>query len=121
MKSTSVSGLNPLTTPSSTDPRSGDLVAFDEYYKKALVKRASRSLSNYRSVPPPFGPRSMTFPGLHNRSKSSSPDERVARRGRTRDGGHAGVATPFGLCLPAGGRSRIGWHVISTATWEAAR
>jgi hypothetical protein len=45
-------------------------------------------------------------------------DERVLGVAELADGGHV-VATSFGLWLPDGdGTRRIGWHVISKATWE---
>ncbi|HEX5405309.1 MAG TPA: hypothetical protein VFX16_23775 [Pseudonocardiaceae bacterium] len=47
-----------------------------------------------------------------------SPDENVLAVADLADGGHA-VATSFGLWLPDGdGVRRIGWHLISKATWN---
>jgi hypothetical protein len=46
-------------------------------------------------------------------------DERVLGVAELADGGHV-VATSFGLWLPDGdGARRIGWHVISKATWQS--
>jgi hypothetical protein len=44
-------------------------------------------------------------------------DERILAIAEVADGGHA-MATSRGLWLPeAGGTRRIGWHLISKATW----
>jgi hypothetical protein len=46
-------------------------------------------------------------------------DERVLGVAELADGGYV-VATSFGLWLPDGdGARRIGWHVISKATWQS--
>jgi len=47
-------------------------------------------------------------------------DERVLGVAELADGGHV-VATSFGLWFPDGdGARRIGWHVISKATWQSS-
>jgi hypothetical protein len=46
------------------------------------------------------------------------PNEHVLAVADLVDGGHA-VATSFGLWLPEGdGMRRVGWHLISKATWD---
>ena len=47
------------------------------------------------------------------------PDERVLAVARTADDAHL-VATSWGLWLPdaAGGARRVGWHLVSRATWS---
>lgn len=45
-------------------------------------------------------------------------DERVLATARTADGGHL-VVTSWGLWLPdADGMRRVGWHLVSKATWR---
>jgi hypothetical protein len=46
------------------------------------------------------------------------PDERVLATARTADGAHL-VVTSWGIWLPDGaGVRRIGWHLVSKATWK---
>jgi hypothetical protein len=46
------------------------------------------------------------------------PDERVLATARTVDGAHL-VGTSWGLWVPdAGGVRRVGWHLVSRATWR---
>ncbi|MFL6145516.1 MAG: hypothetical protein ACJ72N_27110 [Labedaea sp.] len=61
--------------------------------------------------------RRLLGPGVPPGYADLAPEENVLAVAEVRDGGHL-MATSLGLWLPSGaGARRVGWHLISKATW----